>query len=308
MKSDITIVIPVFNRAHTLPRTLASVERQILPPDEVVLVDNNSTDTSMEVMTAWRDKMAQRGLMVTVTSETTPGAASARNKGLSLVRTKYVMFFDSDDVMLPGHVKDFAEALASNPAAEIAGRDIEMRLLDGSSKRGYFRSRDAMFHHIFRGTMSTQRIVVTTELVRRVGGWDTSLRQWDDYELGTRYLLAGPVIIGLPGPPSVITYSQAESLTGTDHTSAAGRWEKALDTCRDNIIRAGRTQLLPWIDTRYAILAAHYHNEGSRQLALTLLEKTLSRTPYPRRIALLYHHNRIFHRLTWVAARILFPW
>ncbi len=308
MKSDITIVIPVFNRAHTLPRTLASVERQTMLPDEVILVDNNSTDSSMEIMTAWRDKMVQGGLKVTVTSETTPGAAAARNKGLSLVTTKYVMFFDSDDEMLPCHVKDFAETLAANPAAEIAGRDIEMRLLDGSSKRGYFRARDAMFHHIFRGTMSTQRIVVTTELVRRVGGWDASLRQWDDYELGIRYLLAEPVITELPGPPSVITYSQAESLTGTDHTSAAGRWEKALDTCRGNIIRAGREDLLPWLDTRYAILAAHYHNEGSRRLALSLLEKTLSRTPHPRRIAMLYHHNRIFHRLTWVAARILFPW
>nr|MDE5981995.1 glycosyltransferase family 2 protein [Duncaniella sp.] len=84
MKSDITIVIPVFNRAHTLPRTLASVERQTMLPDEVILVDNNSADSSMEVMTAWRDKMAQGGLKVTVPSETAPGAAAARNKGLSL--------------------------------------------------------------------------------------------------------------------------------------------------------------------------------------------------------------------------------
>lgn len=308
MKSDITVVIPVFNRAHTLPRTLASVGKQIMLPDEVILVDNNSADSSMKIMTAWRETMAQRGLKVTVTSETAPGAAAARNKGLSLVTTKYVMFFDSDDEMLPCHVRDFAEALAANPAAEVAGRDIEMRLLDGSSKRGYFRARNAMFHHIFRGTMSTQRIVVTTELVRRVGEWDASLRQWDDYELGIRYLLANPVIINLSGAPSVITHSQAESLTGTDHTSAAGQWEKALDTCRGNIISAGRTELIPWLDTRYAILAAHYYNEGSRQPARSLLEKTLSDTPHPRRIALLYHHNRIFRRLTWVAARILFPW
>ena len=308
MKSEISIVIPVYNRAHTLGHTLASIEKQHVWPDEVILVDNNSTDESVDIMTAWQQRQATHGRRVTIAHQPRQGAAAARNMGLSMVTTRYVMFFDSDDEMLPNHVADFARAFAANPGAQIAGRDIEMHMLDGAVKTGYFKARNALFNHIFRGTISTQRVAVATRLVKDVGAWDETLAQWDDYELGLRYLLETPSMVRIPGPPSVITHAQEESLTGTGYIDKRGKWEAALDRCRQHLTDANLTGAIAWLDTRYAILAAQYHNEGYPAEARKLLDGILAITPHPRRLRLLYHHNRIFHRLTWVAARLLFLW
>ena len=55
MHSPVTIVIPVYNRAHTIARTLRSIDTQTLRPAHVILVDNNSSDNSVDVMRAWAD-------------------------------------------------------------------------------------------------------------------------------------------------------------------------------------------------------------------------------------------------------------
>lgn len=54
MEYELTIVIPVYNRAGIVGRTLESVQRQTLRPLRVVLVDNNSTDATPEVLRAWK--------------------------------------------------------------------------------------------------------------------------------------------------------------------------------------------------------------------------------------------------------------
>lgn len=304
-ESGITIVIPVYNRAELLPRTLASIDRQTMPPDRVILVDNNSTDSSAQVMEEWRRSV--KDFPVLLLSETTPGAAAARNRGLREVDSPYVMFFDSDDEMLPTHIEDFARTLRQNPDAQIAGKPIRKCGLHGETGTGAFTTIMPEFQHIFRATLSTQRIVVSTDFCRSVGAWNEEILAWNDFELGVRYLLASPRIVHVPGDPTVVVYSQKRSITGTDFTSGAGRWEKSLSTCRTEILRAGRTDLLPWIDARYAILAAQYAREGSHRLASDLLRSILSLTPFPRRIRLLYHHNRLFGRFTWCLARLLFP-
>lgn len=305
MSSQITIVIPAYNRAHTLPRTLDSIARQTVMPDKVVLVDNASTDSTLSVMNAWA---AERKVpQVTVCAEPEKGAARARNRGLEEVCSDYVMFFDSDDVMLPSHVAEFAEAVREHPGMDIFGRSIFNESLDGRRRKYYFTARSPLFNHLFRACLSTQRIVVRTSLMRSVGAWDGNLAGWDDYELGVRLLLATDKIYGLPGQPSVITYSQEESLTGTSYTARSGEWENVLSIVGEHLARAGRSDMLKWVDARRMILASAYEQEKSRDLADRLRAEVLASTPYPRRMNLLYYHNLYFKRLTWLVARMLFP-
>ena len=91
-----------------------------------------------------------------------------------------------------------------------------------------------------------------------------------------------------------------------------------MDTIRENIIKSGRNDLLKWVDARCMILAAQYKleslgvcgndSEKGAILAESLKNKVLERTPYKKRMELIYLHNRYFRRLTWVFARMLFPW
>ena len=303
--SPITVVIPVYNRAHTVERTLRSLDAQTQKPAAVILVDNNSTDASLSILHSWVSSRPY----ATVTSESRPGACAARNRGLELVETPFVMFFDSDDEMLPTHVADFTSAIQRHPSVDIFGRDILTRLPDGREKKLYFKAYEPMFNHLFRGCLSTQRIVVRTDLVRRVGGWDERLPGWDDFELGVRLLLATDRVYDLGGRPSVLTHFTDESITGTSFSLHPERWEISLETIRRDIKAAQRSDLNCWVDSRTAILAAQYAREGRTDLADSLMERLLaspSGRRYRHRLRLLYHHNRIFNRLTWLLARIVF--
>ena len=103
----ISLVIPVRNRASIVGRTLDSVAAQTRLPDQIVLVDNGSTDGTLEVLRRWANGRSN----VQVVTEPRPGAAEARNCGLRAVTEEYVMFFDSDDTMPPRHVEEICSEL-----------------------------------------------------------------------------------------------------------------------------------------------------------------------------------------------------
>ncbi len=300
MKSPLTIVIPVYNRARTLPRLLRSIDAQTLAPAAVVLVDNASTDDSMRVMTEW----AGRRCDTKVVSQPRRGASAARNRGLQEVATEWTMFFDSDDEMLPRHVEEFSRAIADNPLAGIIGRNVIYRR-NGTERVTYYSESSPLFNHLFRSTLSTLRYVARTSLFRTVGGWDESLSGWDDYELGVRLLLQKPVMATVPGPPSVRVYFESESISGETFGAHPERWERSLDLIRKHL--EGRKADNVWLDARTVILAAEYAREGFGGLSARLRDKVLSRTASPWRMRLVYAYMMHFGRFAWVFARMLFP-
>lgn len=261
----ITVVIPVRNRAELVGRTLDSLAAQTLAPDKVILVDNNSTDATRQVLEQW----AAGRRNVEVIGCATPGAAAARNAGLALVRTPYVMFFDSDDIMPPRHLEQIAAALEAEGRPELGVFGAEIVNLDGSRSPKPFRRGDLMANHIFHALLATQRYAVSTELIRRAGGWNDSLGGWDDLELGVRLLAQRPRTVHIALERPVEIHAQADSITGTDFASKAGQWERALD-CMEAALSGTRHAAL--IDYRRAILAGMYMREGRRDLAAPLLK------------------------------------
>lgn len=295
----ISVVIPVYNRQATLPRLLGSLEAQTRQPDRIILVDNASTDASLSILRTW----AAARPNATVITETAPGASAARNAGLALVSTPWVMFFDSDDEMLPTHIADFSATIEANPDTDIVGRSMILRGLDGSERKLYFTDRRPLFSHIFRTILATQRYAVRTELIRRAGAWQTDLSIWLDWELGIRLLLQTSRVATVPGPPSVIAYHTRESITGLSYSSRAEAIEKTIASVRP--LMATQKQR-DWLDARTMILAAQYAREGDNRAAERLKNEILKNTRSPLRQRIIYAHNRIFGRLTFPLAAMLF--
>jgi glycosyltransferase involved in cell wall biosynthesis len=91
----VSVVIPLYNRAHTIERALSSVERQSFGDLEIIVVDDASQDGGAE-------KIAGRDPRIRILRhEANRGAAAARNTGIGAARGEYVAFLDSDDEWLP---------------------------------------------------------------------------------------------------------------------------------------------------------------------------------------------------------------
>lgn len=255
----VTVVIPVYNRAGQVRGTVTDIVLQTRPPEAIVLVDNASTDNTAQVLEALAAEAASRGIPCKVLSEPEPGAPAARNRGLAAVETEWVMFFDSDDNMLAGHIERAMRCAADNPDAEIIGWDVVWRDVSGKVRVMPFEYKDVEYHNLMHGTLATQRYMARTSLVRGAGAWNNRMRIWDDIELGARLLKSGPEIVKANGKPQVIVNGQVDSISGDRFSSRQGLYSAPLQAIAESL-GAGR---LKWVLLKAMILAGDFAREGA---------------------------------------------
>ena len=90
MTATISCIVPVYNGARFLAEALESILAQSLPPDEIIVVDDGSTDDTPAVVAAY-------GTVDYVRQENR-GPAAARNRGVTLARGDFLSFLDADDL------------------------------------------------------------------------------------------------------------------------------------------------------------------------------------------------------------------
>lgn len=194
MDFRLTIAVAVYNRADIVGRTLDSIAAQTYRPLKVVLVDNNSTDGSYDVLCAWRRRVLAPDFQVEVLRETRQGVSFARNAAMKAVDTEWVYFFDSDDIIQPSLAECAMAAADACPDADIIGWNQRQVSTDGVRIiHDTFYPRHVWFHTVVNGNMTCGRYLVRTGLLRAVGGWDTSFPIMEDLELGCRLLARGAV-------------------------------------------------------------------------------------------------------------------
>jgi len=130
--SAISYVMPSYNRAASLPAAAGSVLTQLEPGDELIVVDDGSSDATPAVLAALADRWG--GLLVTLRQDNA-GPGAARNRGLAAARNDWIGFLDSDDELLPGAVARWRRLIAGRPTGGllIAGR--LQRESDGRERR-----------------------------------------------------------------------------------------------------------------------------------------------------------------------------
>jgi glycosyltransferase involved in cell wall biosynthesis len=94
--SPITVVIPTYNRGHLIHRALDSAIADIEADDEIIVVDDGSTDATADVIGKFKDSR------IRYIRQANLGAGAARNRGTSEARHEFIAYLDSDDEWLPG--------------------------------------------------------------------------------------------------------------------------------------------------------------------------------------------------------------
>lgn len=123
----ISLVIATFNGAKKLPEALRSLSLQTLPKElwEVVVVNNNSTDTTAEVVGEFA--AAHPDLNIRLVEESRQGLSWARNKGIEVSEGEYIAIIDDDEVACPELLEVYWEFLNSHPQVVAAGGRITPR-------------------------------------------------------------------------------------------------------------------------------------------------------------------------------------
>lgn len=188
-KENVSVIIPTYNRAHLIERSIRSVLNQTYENFELLVIDDGSTDNTQEVVEAIRDDRIRY-----IRCEENGGAAKARNRGIAEAKYDYIAFQDSDDEWhtdkLERQMKVLTEASEDvglvyceyhynglNGLEDISpNRDIPLEQKSGN-----------IFPQLLSGNMiGTPVMLVKKECFEKVGVFNENFPCMEDYELVLR--------------------------------------------------------------------------------------------------------------------------
>lgn len=188
----VSVVIPAWNRERVIAEAVDSALRQSLPPREVIVVDDGSTDGTAEAL-------ARYGSRITVLRQANAGVSAARNAGIARARGDWVAFLDSDDVWTPERLALLARDAVAVPDAivHVADARYEAAGVTLFGLRGWAAPQGAAvrvadpLRHALAG-VAVQGCAVRRGALAAAGPFDEGMRIYEDADLLCRLALAGP--------------------------------------------------------------------------------------------------------------------
>lgn len=202
MNDRISIVVPTRNRVSLLRQALRCAAAQSWRDTEIVVVDEASTDGTAGMV-------AREFAGATVIRHDTPrGPAGARNAGVARCDGRWVLFWDDDDLMHPGHLEALMQAARLAPArCLVSGRVRSFAFVDGRlwlapvvcapPDRPAMATLADILHPLGRNDFTLSTVLWPRALFEEVR-WDESLAINEDVDLFGQVLLAGWQIVGRP--------------------------------------------------------------------------------------------------------------
>lgn len=190
---DVSVIIPTFNNAPWLGRTIDSALNQTLAPREVIVVDDCSTDDTARVLASFGDRV------VAVRQPTNRGPGAARNAGIARARGALVGFLDGDDTWHPTLLEKQVAEFTAHPDLGLsyaALTDCDENLVPNRPPRVYRRRRaERVFDELY---LTAFVLPTSTVFARRAafdlcGGFAEDLNKAEDYECWLRLAMRYPV-------------------------------------------------------------------------------------------------------------------
>jgi glycosyltransferase involved in cell wall biosynthesis len=236
MTSRITVVIPCYNAESHIACALESVLRQTRAPDEIIVVDDHSTDRTVDVVSRFPVRL--------ISLEANSGHAVARNVGIEAASGQLIAWLDADDYWEDNHLEVVAGLLDTYSDAAVACSSVRFV----GSRSGQWITTFGengpvdVFRECLRGTIVPAMSAITRrDALLRVGGFNGAIRVAPDYDLWLRLALE-------------------HLFVSTSRITANYRWSD------------GQISARPWrqglsvLDSRLA-MAAHLRSCGRSELA-----------------------------------------
>ena len=195
MNSGLSVVIPVFNREKLIGQTLRSILQQTQPADEIIVVDDGSTDGTVNVV-------RQLDPSIKVITQTNSGPAVARNTGLSEAKGEFIHFYDSDDVAAPNKHEVQLRTLKESGADIVYSPWVKGEISSHSFKpQGpVLQARGLPKEDLTKALLTDWSIVphaaiFRTDLAKKVNGFPAELLGTEDQQMFLNCLLDGAKVV-----------------------------------------------------------------------------------------------------------------
>jgi glycosyltransferase involved in cell wall biosynthesis len=219
----VSVIIPTYNRAGIISRTIDNVFEQTYRNFELIIVDDGSIDETLEVLKRYGDR-------IRVVAQKNAGPAVARNRGARAARGEIIAFQDSDDLWQPTKLDRQVALLEMDRSIPCCLCNVLMRVVDGKPFTSFEHSLIRFEHE--EGIWLNVADVLTTRFVlfnqaaairrwafEKVGGFPEDLKYLEDYELPLRLSGVGPwtfirkplVVYGENSPLSFSEQAKKES-------------------------------------------------------------------------------------------------
>jgi len=188
-KPAITVLMPAYNAGKYIGEAIASVLQQTFADFELLIVNDGSTDNTLDVISSFNDER------IVVIHQSNKGVAEALNTGLKQARGTYIARFDADDVCYPERLQKQYDFLISHPDYVLVGSDADYILEDG----------DFLFHfkciaHTHAGVMDKlyfycpfihPAVMYPKDVVIEADGYSSDAHNFEDYLLWTNISKSG---------------------------------------------------------------------------------------------------------------------
>jgi GT2 family glycosyltransferase len=282
MTQEILFVIPTFNRARDLPRTIGAIAAQDWPREaiSVLVVDNASTDDTPAVLA---DLIARLPVRVTTLRKAPEGPAAARSLGLAQAPAEgFVAFVDSDVELDPGWTRAAMAGLMAHPSVAMTGGRVVFAhdrgmlnayggaisplglcwdLDEGSPISAAAAARDVLW-------MNASAILARVAPLRAVGGFDAAFFYgYEEPDLGLRLALAGHGVRVVPG---AVAIHHVGTEIGPSHPTMVFHYGK--NRLRMGLKCFGAARLVWWLPAilAYSLVDALLHRPRRARLRAIL--------------------------------------
>jgi len=283
-RGTVSAVIPVYNNGPYIAAAVKSVLDQTRPADEIVVVDDGSTDATAAALEPYRDR-------IRYIYQQNRGEPSARNRGIREATSEYVAFLDGDDMWFPNKLQLQLDYLQRHANCALVYADMrtfdDKGIIDASVKERFRITLPAgrIFSALFtRSLFGPGTVVFRKDCVEKVGYFDESLFVGSDYEMWLR--MARHFDFGVVDQPLLMyRFHDGMATRGLGLKLCDGvPWEavvlnKTLRLYPETFDELGRSAVRRRMSRPYAAAARSRFRAGEYKSARPLFRKALAYCP-----------------------------
>lgn len=187
-----SVIIPLYNKANFIAETLKSVQDQSFSDFEVIVVNDGSTDRSLDVVQQIQDERIQ------IISQDNQGASSARNNGARLAKADWIALLDADDIWYKNHLEELHHTIQKLKEVDLASNAYQIKLNSDYIKIPIYSNkipdRISFINNYFKYSYIdplfwTSSIGFKKSCFEQINGFDETLKTGQDLDLIIRFVL-----------------------------------------------------------------------------------------------------------------------